>query len=114
MSAFIVFGVSYSSLRPIADACIKRQIAKVRKEDKDFTMSQSDFNAAVEVKQGELFNGKRKAKPISAPFGSPHPCSDYISVAEKTGKFKDMLIMVRGDSIKGEDKWKPYMIANGR
>ncbi|MBX9900658.1 MAG: hypothetical protein K2Y28_07730 [Burkholderiaceae bacterium] len=114
MGCFCVFGVSYESLENTARAVIKRKQLIARLKEIVLYTNDAEFEAAVVQKQVELFNKtKRSLKPISQEYDSIQAAHDFLKIASKSTKFKNLTVMAWVESeVKQEGKttyeWGKY------
>lgn len=104
---FFVVGVCKKDLLPLAERCVRNAYQRKRRTMPTYHLTDEQFEAEVHKKHEEMWLRKRKPKPISAPFGSPHPCLDYIAVAQRSGEYKDLHIATRNELSR---KFETYVI----
>lgn len=96
MSAFCVFGVA---LKHCVDRA--RRTVSTRKDGKNLTPE--EWEEAVQANAAELMD-KAKAKAVSDKFDAPQSASDFIALARKDGRFRDLHIRSYQDTKRKNKK----------
>lgn len=96
MSTFAVFGMTHDVAMAEAKKTVKtvRMVKDDRGNKRPVQLSASEWQAAVEKRAMEIMNGT-KTKQLSLLFDAPGFADDFIALARRTLKCRDMHIKAR-------------------